>query len=84
MEELVFEVVELASGEIALQRVDLVGGQEPLVTIRFSHEAKHYLKDRHGEVAKVMIEAGMQVVEQMREVIEEVIEQDDAPTPPLH
>lgn len=84
MEELVFEVVELASGEIALQRVDMVGVQEPLVTIRFSHEARHYLKDRHGEVAKVMIEAGMQAVEQMREVIEEVIEQDDSSAPALH
>lgn len=84
MEELVFEVVELAGGEIALQRVDLVGGQEPLVTIRFSHEAKHYLKDRHGEIAKVMIEAGMQAVEQMKDVIEEVIEEDEDNPPALH
>jgi len=84
MEELVFEVIELSTGEIALQRVDMVGAQEPLVTIRFSHEARHYLKDRHGEIAKVMIEAGMQAVEQMREVIEEVIEQDDSSAPALH
>lgn len=80
MEELVFEVIELAGGEIALQRVDLVGGQEPLVTIRFSHVAKHYLKNQHGEIAKVMIEAGMQAAEQMREVIEEVVEQDTTPS----
>jgi hypothetical protein len=79
MDELVFEVVELASGEIALQRVDRVGGQEPLVTIRFSHEARHYLKNQHGEIARVMIEAGMQAVEQMQDVIEEVIHQDDSP-----
>lgn len=84
MEELVFEVVELADGEIALQRVDLVGGQEPLVTIRFSHEAKHYLKDRHGEIAKAMIEAGMQAAEHMKAVIEEVIEEDEESPPALH
>jgi hypothetical protein len=54
------------------------------VTIRFSHEAKHYLKDRHGEIAKVMIEAGMQAAEQMREVIEEVVQQDDDSQPLVH
>jgi len=52
------EIVDLGDGEIVLQRAD--DDSEPLVVIRFSEESRLYLMDRGLEVAKAMIQAGMQ------------------------
>lgn len=53
-----YEIIELPSGEIALRRAN--EGGEPLVVIKFSEESLHFLKDGKYEVAKAMIEAGME------------------------
>ncbi|MEM1111099.1 MAG: hypothetical protein AAGI11_04245 [Pseudomonadota bacterium] len=52
------EIVELEDGEIVLQRAD--DESEPLVRIRFSEESNLYLMDQGLEVAKAMIQAGIQ------------------------
>lgn len=52
------EIVDLGDGEIVLQRAD--DDSEPLVTIRFSDESRVYLMDNGMEVAKAMIQAGIQ------------------------
>ena len=52
------EIIDLGDGEIALQRAD--DDSEPLVTIRFSDESRIYLMDNGLEVAKAMIQAGIQ------------------------
>ena len=52
------EIVDLGDGEIVLQRAD--DDSEPLVTIRFSDESRVYLMDNGLEVAKAMIQAGIQ------------------------
>ena len=52
------EIIDLGDGEIALQRAD--DDSEPLVTIRFSDETRIYLMDNGLEVAKAMIQAGIQ------------------------
>lgn len=52
------EIVDLGNGEIVLQRSDDDG--EPLVTIRFSDETRVYLTDNNLEVARAMIQAGIQ------------------------
>lgn len=52
------EIVDLGDGEIVLQRAD--DDSEPLVTIQFSDEARIYLMDNGLEVAKAMIQAGIQ------------------------
>ena len=52
------EIVDLGNGEIVLQRAD--DEAAPLVTIRFSEEATLYLMDNGLEVAKAMIQAGIQ------------------------
>ena len=52
------EIVDLGDGEIVLQRAD--DDSEPLVTIRFSDESRIYLMDNGLEVAKAMIQAGIQ------------------------
>ena len=52
------EIVELANGEIVLQRAD--GKGEPLINIKFSDESKAYMPDVQVEIAKAMIHAGVQ------------------------
>ena len=59
------EIVELDDGEIVLQREN--GDDEPLVTIRFSEEARLYLMDQGLEVARAMIQAGIQAVSEISE-----------------
>ena len=51
-----YELVLLDDGEIVLQRS---GSSEPLVTISFSEPVMQYLEDKHVDVAKVMIDAGI-------------------------
>ena len=60
-----FEIVELASGEVVLRRVD--SDSESLVKIQFSEEARLYLGDATAEVGKAMIGTGLQMVGKMYE-----------------
>ena len=52
------EIVDLGDGEIVLQRAE--DDSEPLVTIQFSEESRIYMMDNGLEVAKAMIQAGIQ------------------------
>ncbi len=52
------EIIELADGEVVLQRAE--DDSEPMVRIRFSEEARLYMMDNGLEVAKAMIQAGIQ------------------------
>ncbi len=67
----------MPNGDIVLQRSDEDG--EPLVVIQFSEESRVYLMDGTLEVAKAMIQAGIQAAAQMAdqgeiEVTEETVE----------
>jgi hypothetical protein len=62
------EIVDLGDGEIVLQRAD--DDSEPLVVIRFSEETRLYLMDNGLEVAKAMIQAGIQAAAVMAEQVE--------------
>ncbi|MEP5765592.1 MAG: hypothetical protein ABJ308_13425 [Halieaceae bacterium] len=78
------EIVELPNGDIVLQRSeeDGVEAGEPLVVIQFSEESRVYLLDGTLEVARAMIQAGIQAAAQMAEQGEiEVTEElaDDSP-----
>jgi hypothetical protein len=57
-----YELVVLDDGEIALQRS---GSDEPLVRISFSPSILKYLDGRHIDVAKSMMDAGIQTVFEM-------------------
>lgn len=59
------EIIELANGDIALKRAG--EDEDALVTIRFSDEANDYIGDAGVDVAKVMIQAGVQAVEHINE-----------------
>ena len=59
------EIVDLGDGEVVLQRAE--DDSEPLVSIQFSEEASAYLMDNNLEVAKIMIQAGIQATAKMAE-----------------
>jgi hypothetical protein len=54
-----FELIMLDNGEVALQRS---GSDKPLVRISFSPEVLEYLEGKHLDVAKSMMDAGIQTV----------------------
>jgi hypothetical protein len=72
------EIVDLGDGEIVLQRAD--DDSEPLVVIRFSEESRLYLMDNGLEVAKAMIQAGIQAAAVMAEQVE--VESEESPEAP--
>lgn len=57
------EIVDLGDGEIVLRRAEDEG--DALVTIRFSEESRMYIADQGMEVAKAMIQAGIQAAAQL-------------------
>ena len=63
---ILYEVVELANGDVALQREGDDKGQ-PLVTMRFSTELLRFLRNGKLDIAKVMIEAGLEEVAKLAE-----------------
>lgn len=73
------EIVDLGDGEIVLQRED--DADEPLVTIRFSEEAQLYLMEQGLEVARAMIQAGIQAVSDITDQsqAENEMEKSDVP-----
>ena len=60
------EIVDMGDGEVVLQRVE--DDSEPLVSIQFSDEANAYLMGNNLEIAKVMIQAGIEAAAQLAEV----------------
>ncbi|MEZ5528923.1 MAG: hypothetical protein R3E57_03120 [Porticoccaceae bacterium] len=58
-----FEIVILPDGDVALQRAD--DDEAPLIRISFSDEAQEFLQSAKVDVAKVMIDAGIEVFEQL-------------------
>ena len=72
------EIVDLGDGEIVLQRAE--DDSEPLVTIRFSDETRIYLMDNSLEVAKAMIQAGIQAAAAIVERTEAEAEAENAAT----
>jgi len=69
------EIVDLGDGEVVLQRAD--DDSEPLVSIQFSEEASAYLMENNLEVAKIMIQAGIQAAAKMAEMSGVEIESSD-------
>ena len=77
------EIVDLGDGEIVLQRA--YDDSAPLVTIRFSDESQLYLMDNGLEVAKAMIQAGIQTAAALSDAAElEVEEETSAEARVLH
>ncbi len=81
MSTALLEIVDLGDGEIVLQRADDDDG-EPLVSIQFSEETSAYLMEHNLEVAKAMIQAGIQAAAQLAEMakVEVDVDQKGVPT----
>lgn len=73
-----YEILELANGDVVLQRSEDAG--EPLVCIRFSAESLAYLGEARFEVAKAMIEAGMDAASELAAYHHEEFGDELAPT----
>lgn len=71
-----FEILELSSGEIILKRSGDDANNEPLVTLKFSPESIAFLGPGRFEVAKAMIEAGMEAASELAEKHAEEIAAD--------
>ncbi|RYZ93961.1 MAG: hypothetical protein EOO68_21105 [Moraxellaceae bacterium] len=71
-----YEILELSSGEIVLKRSGDEGSNEPLVTLKFSAESSAFLGTGRFEVAKAMIEAGMEAASELAEQYQDDISAD--------
>lgn len=78
----ILEIVDCGDGEIVLQRAD--DDSQPVVTIRFSDEARLYLMDNGLEVAKAMIQAGIQAAADIMEDEEAEAEAPEVAARVLH
>ncbi len=77
MSTALLEIVDLGDGEIVLQRAD-EDDAEPLVSIQFSEETVAYLMDNNLEVAKAMIQAGIQAAARLAEMASQEVESPEA------
>ncbi len=57
------EIVEIADGEFVLRLSSEEDKDDPLISIKFSPETLNFLAGDTGEVAKTMIEAGIDEAE---------------------
>ncbi len=79
-----YEIVELPNGDIVLRRADEKEG-EPMVSIHFSDDSLPFLRNGKFEIAKAMIEAGMEMVGELADQeIDEVNFELDAPSRTIH
>jgi hypothetical protein len=58
------EIVELPDGRVVLRRGD---DKESLVTLEFSGDARAFLQGQHVEVAKAMLNVGVQMAGRLAE-----------------
>ena len=67
------EIVELPDGRIALRRAE---DEESLVVLDFSDGAKAFLQGQHVEVAKAMLNVGVQMAGRL---MDGELERDEGP-----
>ena len=76
MSTALYEIVMLPDGDFALQRAD--EKEEPLIRIHFSDEARVMLQNAGMDVAKAMIDAGIDMVEQLGDDVPEEGDLDES------
>jgi len=70
-----FEIIELANGDVALRRAG--DREDPLVRIHFSDESRDFLREHKIAVARAMLEAGIEAVQNIEEMELEFHEEHD-------
>lgn len=63
---MLYEIIEAENGDIVLQREGDAEG-EPLVVMRFSEELMRHFENSKVDIAKIMIEAGLEHVAKLAE-----------------
>lgn len=71
------EVVQTEEGEVVLRRAGTTA--EPLVSLRFSPEVRAMLGHHLGDVAMVMLGAGMQATSQLAAMALAAAQQEEKP-----
>lgn len=82
-----FEIIELANGDVALRRAG--HKEDPLVRIHFSEESVEFLREHKIAVARAMLEAGVEAVQDLGELAadafyEEGLDEDEEGAPVNH
>lgn len=73
-----YEIVELSEGEVGLCRVgEDKSDADPLVLVSFSEESRYFLGDHAAAVAKAMIEAGLEAVQELQDAEDEALEGEE-------
>ncbi|WP_237064770.1 hypothetical protein [Microbulbifer guangxiensis] len=72
-----FEIIELANGDVALRRAG--ERDDPLVRIHFSEESAQFLREHKIAIAKAMLEAGIEAVQNLGDSEPEVFEEELEP-----
>ncbi|MCW8128521.1 hypothetical protein [Microbulbifer halophilus] len=70
-----FEIIELANGDVALRRAG--EREDPLVRIHFSEESRQFLREHKIAVARAMLEAGIEAVQNIDEMDPDFHEEED-------
>ncbi|GAA5523482.1 hypothetical protein Maes01_00027 [Microbulbifer aestuariivivens] len=72
-----FEIIELANGDVALRRAG--ERDDPLVRIHFSEESTDFLREHKIAIAKAMLEAGIEAVQNIGDLEPEPLEEELEP-----
>lgn len=70
-----FEIIELANGDVALRRAGEKG--DPLVRIHFSEESLQFLREQKIAVARAMLEAGIEAVQNIDDLEPGYFDEDE-------
>lgn len=80
--ETLLEIVELESGELAIQRVE--SDDEPLMIVAFSDELRDALDEKCIEVGRMMLTAGVHMLAEAGHNLSGKTETASVPRPTLH
>lgn len=70
-----YEIIELSNGDVALRRAG--HKDDPLVRIHFSAESLEFLQEHKVTIARAMLEAGIEAVQDINALEPEPFEEED-------
>ncbi|WP_078085573.1 hypothetical protein [Microbulbifer mangrovi] len=70
-----YEIIELSNGDVALRRAG--HKEDPLVRIHFSAESLEFLREHKIAIARAMLEAGIEAVQDINELEPEPFEEEE-------
>ena len=77
-----FEIIELANGDVALRRAG--HKEDPLVRIHFSAESLQFLREHKVTIARAMLEAGIEAVQNLDDLEPAYLDEEDELMPINH